>query len=507
MESGAQSTLPSDFLWGFATASYQIEGAVNEDGRGPSIWDAFCKIPGKIAGGSSGEIACDSYHRTHEDIALLKACGAQAYRFSLSWSRIIPLGGRNDPVNEKGLQFYLKFVDDLHAAGITPMVTLFHWDLPEELQKRYGGFLNKEEFVADFANYARLVFAAFGSKVKHWITFNEPWCSSVLGYNKGSFAPGRTSDRSKCAVGDGSTEPWIVGHSILVAHGAAVRIYRDEFKVQDEGEIGITLNGIVYEASKPRSPSANDGSIGDWTEPWDAENPADVEACDRKIEFAISWFADPIYHGKYPDSMIKQLGDRLPTWTPKDIALVHGSNDFYGMNHYCANYIRAKTGKPEPEDVAGNLEILPEDKNGHSIGPITQSPWLRPCALGFRKLLKWLSERYGYPKIYVTENGTSVLGENDMPLEQLLEDEFRVRYFQDYISAMADAYTLDGVNVRAYMAWSLMDNFEWAEGYETRFGVTYIDYEHDQKRIPKKSAKSIARIFDRLIETRERNAS
>ena len=215
--------------------------------------------------------------------------------------------------------------------------------------------------------------------------------------------------------------------------------------------------------------------------------------------------------------MIKQLGDRLPSWDPEDIALVHGSNDFYGMNHYCANYIRAKTGEPEIDDIAGNLELLLEDKNGHSIGPITQSPWLRPCALGFRKLLKWLSERYGYPKIYVTENGTSVLGENDMPLNDLLNDEFRVQYFRDYIGAMADAYTLDGVNVRAYLAWSLMEyvsfpdicelkltlfpsNFEWAEGYETRFGVTFVDYENDQKRIPKKSAKCIEGIFETRIE-------
>jgi beta-glucosidase len=353
------------------------------------------------------------------------------------------------------LEFYVKFVDDLHAAGITPMITLFHWDLPDALDKRYGGLLNKEEFVADFANYARVVFEAFGSKVKQWITFNEPWCSSVLGYNNGSFAPGHTSDRTKSPVGDSSTEPWIVGHSLLVAHGAAVKIYRDEFKEQDGGEIGITLNGTPLPTTAPVI--ANNIIKGDWAEPWDPENPADIEACDRKIEFAISWFADPIYHGKYPDSMIKQLGDRLPTWTTEDIALVHGSNDFYGMNHYCANYIRAKTGEPELDDVAGNLELLLEDKNGQSIGPITQSPWLRPCALGFRKLLKWLSERYRYPKIYVTENGTSVLGENDMPLEELLNDEFRVQYFKDYIGAMADAYTYDGVNVRAYMAWSLME--------------------------------------------------
>ncbi|RAL05278.1 glycoside hydrolase family 1 protein [Aspergillus ibericus CBS 121593] len=481
MGSATASTLPPDFLWGFATASYQIEGAVDEDGRGLSIWDTFCKIPGKIAGGASGDVACDSYHRTAEDIALLKECGAQAYRFSISWSRVIPFGGRNDPVNEKGLQHYVKFVDDLLAAGITPLVTLFHWDLPDALDKRYGGLLNKDEFVADYANYARIIFKALGSKVKHWITFNEPWCSSVLGYNVGQFAPGRTSDRSKSAEGDSSRECWIVGHNILVAHGAAVKIYREEFKAKDGGEIGITLNG-------------------DWAEPWDPEDPADVEACDRKIEFAISWFADPIYHGKYPDSMVKQLGDRLPQWTPEDIALVHGSNDFYGMNHYCGNYIKAKTGDAHPNDTAGNLEILQQNKEGEFIGPETQSAWLRPYAIGFRKLLKWLSDRYDQPKIYVTENGTSLKGENDLPLEQLLQDEFRTQYFRDYIAAMADAYTLDGVNVRGYMAWSLMDNFEWAEGYETRFGSTYVDYENGQKRIPKDSAKQIRSIFNQYIE-------
>ncbi|KAL6238975.1 hypothetical protein BDW75DRAFT_200059 [Aspergillus navahoensis] len=473
--------LPSDFLWGFATASYQIEGAVNEDGRGPSIWDTFCKKPGKIAGGANGDVACDSYHRTHEDIDLLKQCGAKAYRFSISWSRVIPLGGRNDPINEKGLQFYVKFVDDLLAAGITPLVTLFHWDLPDELDKRYGGLLNKEEFVADYANYARIIFKALSPKVKYWITFNEPWCSSVLGYNVGQFAPGRTSDRSKNPEGDGSTEPWIVGHNILVAHGTVVKIYREEFKARDGGEIGITLNG-------------------DWAEPWDPENPADVEAAPRKIEFAISWFADPIYFGRYPESMVKQLGNRLPQWAPEEIALVKGSNDFYGMNHYCANFIRAKTGEPDPTDVAGNLELLLQNKAGEWVGPETQSPWLRPSPIGFRKLLKWLSDRYGRPKIYVTENGTSLKGENDLPLEQLLKDDFRVKYFEDYIHAMAEAYTYDNVNVRAYMAWSLMDNFEWAEGYETRFGVTYVDYENDQKRYPKASAKAMPEIFAKYIQ-------
>jgi len=222
--------------------SYQIEGAPEADGRGPSIWDTFCKVPGKIAGACSGDVACDSYHRTAEDIELLKKTGAKAYRFSISWSRVIPLGGRDDPVNQAGLGFYVKFVDDLLDAGITPMITLFHWDLPDGLDKRYGGLLSKEEFPLDFAHYAKVMFEAI-PKCKHWITFNEPWCSSVLGYNTGLHAPGRTSDRTKSAEGDSSRECWQVGHNILLAHGHAVKVYREEFKPKNGGEIGITLNG------------------------------------------------------------------------------------------------------------------------------------------------------------------------------------------------------------------------------------------------------------------------
>ncbi|KAH8815651.1 glycoside hydrolase superfamily [Xylogone sp. PMI_703] len=475
-----KAVLPKDFLWGFATASYQIEGAPDADGRGPSIWDTFCKIPGKIADGSSGDVACDSYHRTNEDIDLLKSTGAKAYRFSISWSRIIPIGGRNDPINEKGIAFYKKFVDDLLEAGIIPFVTLFHWDLPDGLDKRYGGLLNKEEFVADFSHYARTLFAAL-PKVKHWITFNEPWCSSILGYNTGLFAPGHTSDRSKSPVGDSSREAWQVGHNLLLAHGSAVKIYREEFKPQNGGEIGITLNGdAVY--------------------PWDPEDPKDVEAAQRKLEFTIGWFADPVYFGRYPASMVAQLGDRLPTFTPEESALVKGSNDFYGMNHYTANFIKHRDTPAPADDFLGNLDTLFESKDGRIIGPETQSFWLRPNPQGFRDLLNWISKRYGHPKIYVTENGTSLKGENDLPLEKILEDDFRVKYYTDYTAALADAVEKDGVDIRGYLAWSLLDNFEWAEGYETRFGVTFVDYKGGQKRYPKKSAKSLGPIFDSLIK-------
>lgn len=410
----------------------------------------------------------------------MKSLGAKAYRFSLSWSRIIPLGGRNDPINEAGLNHYVKFVDDLIEAGITPFITLLHWDVPDELEKRYGGLLNRTEFPLDFEHYARVVFKGI-PKVKNWITFNEPWCSSILGYSVGQFAPGRTSNRDRNPVGDSSTEPWIAGHNLLVAHGRAVKVYRDEFKATNGGEIGIVLNG-------------------DATYPWDPTDPLDVEAANRKIEFAISWFADPIYLGEYPASMRKQLGDRLPTFTDEEIALVHKSNDFYGMNHYTADYVKHKTGEPDKNDFLGNLETTFWNKNGDCIGAETQSPWLRPCAPGFRDLLVWLSKRYNYPKIYVTESGTSIKGENDMPLEKILEDDVRYQYYDDYVKAMATASALDGVNVRGYFAWSLMDNFEWAEGYETRFGVCYVDYENGQKRYPKKSAKHLGPLFDSLIK-------
>lgn len=425
-------------------------------------------------------MACDSYNKTAEDVALLKDLGAKAYRFSLSWSRIIPKGGRDDPINQAGIDHYVKFVDDLLAAGITPMITLYHWDLPDELHKRYGGLMNKKEFPLDFENYARICFSSI-PKCKNWITFNEPWCSSILGYSVGQFAPGHTSNRARNPIGDSSREPWIVGHNFLLAHGRAVRAYRNEFKAKNGGQIGITLNG-------------------DATYPWDPEEPKDIEAANRKIEFAISWFADPVYFGKYPDSMRKQLGDRLPEFTDEESLMLKGSNDFYGMNHYTADYVKHGDGNPPLDDFHGDLTTYKTSKSGEEIGPETQSPWLRPNPQGFRELIVWLSKRYNYPPIYVTENGTSILGENDLERSAILEDDFRCKYYAEYAQALADAVTKDGCDVRGYMAWSLMDNFEWHEGYETRFGSVYVDYENGQKRYPKKSGKVMKALFDGLIK-------
>ncbi|GAM84303.1 hypothetical protein ANO11243_022970 [Dothideomycetidae sp. 11243] len=472
--------LPPDFLWGFATAAYQIEGGAHQDGRADSIWDVFCRQPGKIRGRHDGEVACDSYNRYKDDVALLKSLGAQCYRFSASWSRVIPLGGRNDPVNPKGLQYYVDLVDELRANDIEPIVTLYHWDLPADLDQRYGGLLNKEEVGLDFERYARVMFEALCGKVDKWVTLNEPWCSSILGYSLGVAAPGRMSNRDKSKVGDSSTEPWIVGHSLLLAHARAVKTFRKDFQPKHGGQIGIVLSG-------------------DWCYPWDPNDPQDVAGAQRELEFVIGWFADAVYFGMYPESMRKQLGERLPRFTDQESALLKGSSDFYGMNHYCSHFVKHRSSRSDAADYVGNIESVFTNVSGEAVGPETESEWLHPNPKGFRHLLGWISRRYGRPIIYVTENGTSVKGENELPLKEMLVDDFRVCYFRDYIRAMAEAYTHDGVDVRGYMAWSLLDNFEWADGYSCRFGVTYVDYEGGQKRISKKSAKELATMFEEYL--------
>ncbi|KAJ4248764.1 hypothetical protein NW762_012602 [Fusarium torreyae] len=472
-------SLPKDFVWGYGTASYQVEGAARTDGRGPSIWDTFCREPGRIADGSNGDIACDTYNRTAEDIQLLKSYGAKAYRFSISWSRVIPLGGRNDPVNEQGLNYYVKFAQDLAAAGIKPIVTLYQWDLPQALHDRYRGPLSKAEFVADFANYARILFRALGQTVKTWMTFTEPMVVSLLGYNTGFFAPGRSSDRSKSKDGDSSRECWIVAHSILLAHGVAAKIYREEFKPIYQGEIGIVLNAS-------------------WAFPWDESSQGDNDASVKFREFNFQWFADPIYFGEYPQSMREQLGDRLPTWSPEEAALVKGSNDFFGLDYYTSVFVKHKNVPASLDDTVGNVEVLQFDKTGKPIGPETDSPWLRPSPQGFRNLLRFIHSRY-QDKIYIAENGTSIKGESSLPLVAALEDQFRCDFYRDHIQQAIEARNEDGINIMMFMAWSLMDNFEWCDGYKVRFGVTYIDFKNGQKRYPEKSATILKKIFDEHI--------
>ncbi|KAG5716218.1 Beta-glucosidase 1A [Termitomyces sp. T112] len=466
-----QLALPQDFLFGFATASYQIEGAPSAGNRGPSIWDTFThKDPSPIADRSSGDIATDSYRRWKDDVALVKSYGANAYRFSISWSRIIPKGGRNDKLNAEGIKFYRDIIEELVRAGITPCVTLYHWDLPQALDDRYGGWLNRE-IVEDFVHYAEICYEAFGDLVKHWITLNEPWCISALGYGVGKFAPGRSSNRERSAEGNSATEPFVVAHNLILAHGFSVKLYREKYQKAQGGTIGVTLNCS-------------------WYMPYDENDSACIEAVQRAFDSSLGWFADPIYKGHYPASLVSSLGDRLPKFTSDEIAVVKGSSEFFGLNNYTSNLVqpggtdelngRVKTGFTRPDST--------------QLGTQGGVPWIQTYPPGFRALLNYLWKTYNTP-IFVTENGFTCKEENSLSVAEAVHDTDRVEYYRGYTQALLEAVNLDGVDVKSYFAWSLLDNFEWADGYTTRFGVTHIDYD-TQERTPKDSSRFLKEWFE-----------
>ena len=475
----------SSFLWGVATAAYQIEGSTNSSGRGASIWDTFSHNPGKIANGDTGDVADGSYDRVKEDVALIKAMGLNAYRFSISWSRILPRGSLADGgANYEAIQHYNFLIDELIDAGIDPMVTLYHWDLPQALEDKYAGWISPL-IEDDFRDYAEVCFTNFGDRVKKWITLNEPWTYSLMGYGTGSFAPGRCSDRSRCAKGNSSTEPYIVAHNSLNAHAAAVELYRTKYQKRQGGVIGITLNH-------------------DWAEPRRADSEADKAAAQRRNEFAMAWFLDPLTFGFYPQSMRRLVGERLPHFSEGKRRRLTGSYDFIGLNHYSSKYYS------EPlQDGSGGLGMKGQEGDwgrdqhnveskysefGLLIGQQGASPWLNKVPWGLYKVLKWNTKRYTVagkppPVLYVTENGCDVPGESTLPLPLALQDSFRIDYHRDYLAAMAEALD-EGVDVRGYFAWSLLDNFEWADGYSFRFGLHYVDYsDQNLPRYPKSSAK------------------
>ncbi|KAL4945434.1 hypothetical protein BDV06DRAFT_230838 [Aspergillus oleicola] len=435
-----KSSLRRDFYYGYATAAPQVEGAWNKDGKGLSIWDVFGHTPGKVKDGSNADDAVRSYDLYREDVALMKSYGVNAYRFSLSWSRIIPLGGAEDPVNEKGIEYYENLIEELLENGITPFVTLFHWDVPQALEDRYDGMLNQERFVPDFVRYARVCFERLGPKgVKHWITFNEPGVYSLAGYAAGVHAPARSSYRDLNEEGNSSAEPFIVGHTELVAHGYASKIYREYFQAEQKGTIGITLHG-------------------NWSEPFDEDDPRDQATAERAREFEIAWFADPLYKtGDYPASMRAQLGERLPRFTPEESKLILGSSEFYGMNSYTTFFVQHKDTPPDINDHKGNVIVHDNNNKGISRGEESDTPWLRMAPEGWRKLLNWIWNRYHVP-IYVTENGTTVKGET-APTPEVLNDTFRMRFFEGYVGNLARAIKEDGVDIRSYFGWTFTDNW------------------------------------------------
>lgn len=429
--------LPQDFQWGTATAAYQIEGGASQDGKGPSIWDTFSHLSPSRTNGENADVACDHYNRTTADIKLMASLGVDVYRFSIAWSRIIPMGGRNDPINEQGIAFYSNLIDELLAHNIAPVVTLYHWDAPQSIYDRYGAFLNTEEFQADFENYAHLCFSRFGNRIRKWVTFNEPYIISIFAHLNGTLAPGHCRE----AGTDTKTEPWIVGHTIILSHATVALMYANEFRESQNGEISIVLNGHYYE-------------------PYDQASSQDRDATERRLLFYIAWFGDPVFLGAdYPPAMRAYLGDRLPTFTTKQRELLQRAapvNTYYGMNHYSTKFIRALSDPPAEDDWTGNTEELSINSEGKEIGPVSGVAWLRVAPEGFRKLLNWIWKRYRLP-IIVTENGCPCSGEEN--ISTAVDDKFRRWYFGLYLDAISRAIYEDGVAVDGYYAWSLMDNY------------------------------------------------
>ncbi|WP_111307167.1 GH1 family beta-glucosidase [Confluentibacter sediminis] len=444
-------TFPDDFIWGTATSSYQIEGAALKSGKGPSIWDAFSNIPGKTHNGETGEIACDHYHKFKDDIQLMKNMGVKAYRFSIAWARIMPTG--KSIINEEGIAFYSALIDELIKADIVPWVTLYHWDLPLALQLEDDGWLGAS--LPDyFAAYADVCFEHFGDRVKNWITLNEPWVASILGYGQGVFAPGRVS----------TSEPYLAGHHFILAHAKAVHIYREKYSYQN-GNIGITNNC-------------------DWREPLtNSEN--DKQAAERALEFFLAWFADPIYKGDYPKSMKERLGNRLPEFTSEEKVMIQGTSDFFGLNHYTTMYAAHNDGTKKEQSVYGNGGISEDQDVDLSLDEkwkLTGMNWA-VVPWGCKKMLAWIDERYHKPDIYITENGCAY---NDELVNGQVNDQERLDFYKGYLKACQEAID-EGIKLKGYFAWSFMDNFEWASGYEKRFGLHYVDF-NTLKRTPKKSA-------------------
>ena len=436
----------SNFIWGTAASSYQIEGAVREGGRGVSIWDTFCREPGRILDGSDGSVACDHYHRFQEDVKLIADLGCNGYRFSLSWPRILPDG--TGKVNQEGIAFYNRLIDALLDHGITPFVTLYHWDLPQGC--KYG-WLNRETAKA-FGEYAKICFDAFGDRIHNWMTLNESWCSAVLGYGLNVFAPG---------IQD-SHLAYVAAHNLLLAHGFAVQKFRDGGY---SGEIGIANNC-------------------DWREPLTSD-PLDVEASERALQFFYGWYTDPLYTGEYPELMRSRLGKRLPEFSADEKKMLIGSTDFLGLNHYTSSYVSGYPPRDAGNEVVGNGGL--SDDQDVYLTPIpgcqkTDMNWAI-VPWGLRKLLKWIAKRYNNAPIYITENGCAAPEPDE---ESAKNDIMRQKYLQDYIAEALKAKNEDNVNLRGYFCWTLLDNFEWTSGYLRHFGLVRCTPQK-LERIPKGS--------------------
>ena len=439
---------PDGFLWGAATAAHQIEGSPLADGAGPSIWTRFAHTPGMTYNGDNGDVACDHYHRFKDDVALMRELGLKAYRFSISWARVLPEGkGR---VNQAGVDFYSRLVDELLSKDIQPLATLFHWDLPAALDDR-GGWLNPD--IADwFADYAKLMYRALDGRVQRWVTLNEPWVVTDGGYLHGVLAPGHRS----------RFEAPIASHHLLRAHGAAVQTYRTEGK----HEIGLVVN------LEPKYPAS--------------ESTEDKAAVERADAYMNRQYLDPVFLGRYPEQMKEIFGDAWPEWPQEDFDLISSKFDFLGVNYYTRSVTQANESYPLR---AGAVK--------QPLGTYTETGW-EVFPQGLTDTLTWVKQRYGDIPMYITENGAAFF---DPPVAEgdRVRDPLRIDYLRKHIGAVKSAIDA-GCDVRGYMVWSLLDNMEWSLGYSKRFGIVHVNYS-TQQRTPKDSA----RWYNKVIATHGRS--
>ena len=464
---------PPGFLWGAAAAAYQIEGAVEADGRTPSIWDAFVRVPGAILHGDTGDVACEHYDRMPEDVALMRRLNLASYRFSTAWPRICPDGG---PVNKPGLDFYDRLVDALLAADIVPWLTLYHWDLPQALEDA-GGWTSRDT-AHRFVDYACAVHDALGDRVDHWTTHNEPWCSAFMGYTGGGHAPGRQEGVAGV----------VAAHHLLLAHGLAVEELRRRGVTAEHGKaVGITLNPTV-------------------AEPFDPAREPDVDAARRIDGFHNRVFLDPLFRGRYAEDLDRDTAGQLFAGHPwqdfvqdGDLESISAPLDFLGVNFYHGDRPAALPYDAAPEDLLGSRiehpsrpRLSPYPGGGFVLPrtgrPTTDRDW-EIDAGDLRQLLVRLRDEYAVPPIYITENGAMAI---DVVEDGAVRDTARQEYIEQHLHAMLDAME-QGVDVRGYFAWSFTDNFEWSYGYAHRFGLVHVDFD-TQTRTPKDSARWFSRL-------------
>ncbi|RLN28499.1 beta-glucosidase 22-like [Panicum miliaceum] len=446
---------PPDFVFGAGTSAYQYEGATNEDGRSPSIWDTFTH-QGKMPDKSTGDLGADGYRKYKEDVKLMSDTGLEAYRFSISWSRLIPRG--RGPINPKGLEYYNNLINELVKLGIEIHVTLYQLDFPQILEDEYQGWLSPR-VVEDFTAYADACFREFGDRVRHWTTMDEPAVAAIGGYDSGTFAPGRCSKPfggdDGCPAGNSTVEPYVAVHNSILAHASAVKLYRDKYKATQQGVVG--MNVYTYWCYR-FSPS-----------------PADTAAAQRTLDFMIGWTLDPLVYGDYPKTMKEKVGSRLPLFTEEQSAMICGATDFISVNHYTSVYISDRSdgaGTGRPHDVYDDMSVTFRSTRDGT-----------PTPTGLQCLLEYLSDTYKNIPVYVQENGLA------QDSKESIYDQKRVDFLTGYIGSTLGALR-NGANVKGYFVWSFLDLYEFLAGYGLRYGFYHVDFQDAElPRKPKLSAQ------------------